>query len=209
MLYNNKFRKLKTGYFKNIAMYKSNSERLYGSFNFNNYSENYRNYIYYKTMLKTELNISENEVLSKIVKDLNEDEIILNVDKLLDINKNSYKRNGCIYTYYTYENQVVESTHCINLLYLPLLSMNNKFIIFDKNETIGIYLHQLHKIILLQSNKLDSCYKIWKQPNVNTIRLYDKNSRNNRYIQIKCVSIDNKLYLYDYITYYSEKPLEY
>jgi len=201
----NKFKKLKEGYFKNIVRYKNNSEKFYELFNFNNYNENYKNYIYYKTMLKNELN--NDEVLSKIVKDLFKDEIIFNIDKSLDVNENSYRRSGCIYTYYSYKYQVIESTHNINLLYLPLLEYlkNTKFIKFDKNKLIGIYLHQLHKIIILQSNKLNSIYKIWKQPNVDIIRLYDKNSKyNDEYIQIKYIPVDeNKLY--DYITYYGEK----
>ena len=206
---NTKFRKLKAGYFKNIARYKSNSEKFYESFNFNNYNENYKNYIYYKTMLKNELN--DDKILINIVKDLNKDRIIFNVSSKLDINENSYRRNGCIYTYYSYKHQVIESTHDINLLYLPLLEYlkNNKFIKFDKNKLIGIYLHQLHKIVILQSNKLNSFYKIWKQPNADIIRLYDKNSKyDDEYIQIKYIPI-NENKLYNYITYYGEKSFYY
>jgi hypothetical protein len=199
---NYKFKNLKIDYFKNVARYKNNSERFYKSFNPNNHTENYKNYVYYKVIPKIELN--NDKILMNIVKDLNKDEIILNITSKLNITKNSYRCNNCIYTYYMFQYQIIESTHNISLLYLPLLEYlkNNKFIKFDENELIGIYLHQLHKIIILQTNKLNSIYKIWKQPNADIIRLYDKN---NEYIWIKYIPINKKLCLYDHITYYGEK----
>ena len=192
----NKFQLLKQGYFKYVVKYKSNYEIFKSTFNLSNYNENYREYIYYKTMIKGKLNDKN------LVKNLNRDVIIFNIVDVIKLYKHTYKKYGCEYKYYVYNDKIIEFTSNLSILYPALLnySFRNKYITFDQNKILGIYLSNLHKIILFQSDKLNGNYKIWKQPNADIIRLYILNT--NKYVYSK--KYKNITHLYGYLDYHGK-----
>lgn len=168
----NYFMELKHNYFKGIA--KNESIVI-------NNSEKENSHKCFNLAMEMEIldNLNECDTIDMNKLNASQNDYLIHSIPHSSFKSKTYYRYNNKYKYLTYKNKLVPVYYQTCLLHNALLKRINysKNFVIDKDGLIGLYQHQLKRVILFKFPKRfkNMKVKIWHQTNANIIRLYPNN----------------------------------